>query len=703
MTQSANAPVVVEVEGDTTGLEDSVDKSATKAGEGFKKKFGKYAKAAGIATGAILGAALVSGLNTEDATVKLQHQLGLTAEESKRIGGVAGSLYAQGYGESADEINGAVQAIIQQMGGMRDASAADLQAITKDALNFSSTFGTDTAESIKGVQALLKTGLAKDANDAFNILTKGFQNGANKADDLFDTFNEYSVQFQKLGLDGKDALGLISQGLSAGARDSDIVADSLKEFSLRAVTGLKGAANYSAPVEQAFESIGLNAGEMAKAISQGGPQAKAALGQTLTALKAIKDPIAQNAAATALFGTQAEDLGKSLFALDLDTAAKGLGDIDKAANGLDTVSTKQQLEIVKREVFGLVTSIGTALMPVIHALGNFLGGTVVPILQSVSTWLRNNGAVILPLVAALGAALGVWKAIALATVAWAKAQLLLNAVQTASPMKLIIVAVVALGAALVLAYKKSETFRNILQAVWNGIKTVVSAVWNGVLKPIFNAFVAVLKAVGSAATTLWHVIQTVAHGIGVAFHAVGSAIAAVWAGIKKVFGFISDAWHAVGHVIGVTKDVIRRAFLAVGHAIKVVYDNTIGPIIDKIKDGLNALKDLAGEAEGIGNNVLGALGGGSATGKTGKNQSFDNSAFGKAAGGRVQEGRSYVVGDKYGPEIFTPWEDGYITPHNQIAGDTDNRQILVQQNYYGPTSSAGRRRELEWTLKYATR
>ena len=51
-----------------------------------------------------------------------------------------------------------------------------------------------------------------------------------------------------------------------------------------------------------------------------------------------------------------------------------------------------------------------------------------------------------------------------ATAAWTAAQWLLNAALAANPIGLVIVAVAALGAALVLAYTKSETFRNIVKA-----------------------------------------------------------------------------------------------------------------------------------------------------------------------------------------------------------------------------------------------
>src|SRR3546814_1114465 len=61
----------------------------------------------------------------------------------------------------------------------------------------------------RAVAKMIKTGLAKNAEEAFDILTRGAQTGANEAEDLLDTFSEYSTQFRKLGLDGKTAMGLL--------------------------------------------------------------------------------------------------------------------------------------------------------------------------------------------------------------------------------------------------------------------------------------------------------------------------------------------------------------------------------------------------------------------------------------------------------------------------------------------------------------
>jgi hypothetical protein len=71
---------------------------------------------------------------------------------------------------------------------------------------------------------------------------------------------------------------------------------------------------------------------------------------------------------------------------------------------------------------------------------------------------------------------GVLKLGGLATKAYTGAQWLLNAALTANPIGLVVAALVLLGVGLVVAYKKSETFRRIVQGAFAGVKLGIQAV-----------------------------------------------------------------------------------------------------------------------------------------------------------------------------------------------------------------------------------
>jgi hypothetical protein len=325
-------------------------------GSSLKSGLGGVAAIAGIgALGATIGSTLVTGiqgsLDAKDLNAKLTAQLGLTAKESARLGRIAGKLYASNYGDSMEEVNAAIKSVVTDIDGMRKASSSRLKGITGDVIEVSKAFDQDLGGVTRSVGQLMRTGLAKDAQDALNIVTVGFQAGDDKAGDFLDTLNEYGTQFRKLGIDGKTATGLISQGLKAGARDSRLVADAIKEFSIRAVDGSK-------TTSAGFKALGLDAAKMSEQIGKGGaPAARAST--VLDRLRAIKDPVKQSQAAVELFGTQAEDLGKALYALDPSRAVDGLNKVGGAARKVNTElgsTPKQQLVAFKREMEGLAVS-----------------------------------------------------------------------------------------------------------------------------------------------------------------------------------------------------------------------------------------------------------------------------------------------------------------------------------------------------------
>lgn len=313
--------------------------------------------AVGLAAGAVVGAGFAEAFSTAleqgTANAKLQGQLGLTNEEAAKAGKIAGDLYTANYGDSIDGVNDAIKSVIQNTNVGLD--SIDLKPVTAKVLDLASVFDQDLGGVTRAVGQSIRTGLAKNASEALDFITKGFQAGDDKAQDFLDTLNEYGTQFRKVGIDGKTATGLISQGLKAGARDADIVADAIKEFSIRAIDG-------STTTAAGFKSLGLSAKGMSEQIAKGGKPAAAGLDLVLDRLRAIKDPVKQSQVAVELFGTQAEDLGKALFALDPSTAVKALGDVAGAAGKFDqTVGRTPQALITgffRTIKQGAITSIG---------------------------------------------------------------------------------------------------------------------------------------------------------------------------------------------------------------------------------------------------------------------------------------------------------------------------------------------------------
>ncbi|MFF1820398.1 phage tail tape measure protein [Kribbella sp. NPDC058245] len=353
------------------------DEAGTAAGDGTRKGLlgrlgaGKaLIGGAGLAIGAVLVKGMTDALSADALNAKLSAQLGLTEKQSATVGKSAGKLFGAGYGTGIDQINEGIASVISNVDGMRGASEDTLTRISGKVVSTANIFDQDMGGVTRAVSQLMRTGLAPSADAALDIITRGFQTGADKSQDFLDTLNEYSVQFQKLGLDGATATGLLSQGLQNGARDADVVADALKEFSIRAIDG-------STTTAAGFKQLGLDAAQMSAQIAKGGKPASAGLQLVLDRLRAIKDPVKQSQAAVALFGTQAEDLGKSLYALDPSKAAAGLGEVagaaDKANAAFNNTPTAVVKSFVRQLQQGLVTVLAKGVIPAIRGVMPLFG------------------------------------------------------------------------------------------------------------------------------------------------------------------------------------------------------------------------------------------------------------------------------------------------------------------------------------------
>lgn len=684
---------------DTVGRGKGSDKAGNTAGKKFGSAFADSLKVAvGVSIAAVgekaaegISSGLAAAMDLSAARGQLQAQLGLTQAESGRIGGVAGKLFAQAYGENMQEVQGAVTSVIQNMDGMRTASSAALQETTARAITTGQVIGSDVGEVTNAVSQLMRTGLAKDSKTAFDIITKGAQTGANKAGDLLDTFNEYSTQFRRIGLDGTTALALIQQGLQAGARDSDQVADAIGQFGELALAG-------GPPVVEAFKSIGLNADDMAKRIGAGGPTAKAALGKTLAALRGTKDEQVKLNAATALFGDPGTVMGDALFALDPSgkAAAKSLGQVSGATDDAgkamgDTAAGK--LETFKRSMQTNVTEfIAGNVIPAMEKMGSALSGTGISgtavasaavgigalgfaakgaasAVSGIATAGRGIGKVAS---GAAGAARGIGtisagfrsaqvaesafsgkagtfggklrgafdtasrgakgaataiangtraataaalangrlalsharsgaaaalsatrtvlataaqRAAAIATRGWAITQAALNLVMSMNPIGLVVIAIAALVAGIVIAYKNSQTFRNIVDAAFRGIAAAGKWMWAVVLKPIFDAIkLYIFKILIPYYKMLWNAVKA-------AFSGISSAVQFAWNNV------IRPIWDALKFYI--TKFLIpyfkllwsgvSAAFNGIRSVISTVWNNGIRPVFNAVKSAIGGV------------------------------------------------------------------------------------------------------------------
>lgn len=636
----AYVSIVPSLQGFQAQLRQSVVEPAAKSGDEAGRSLGerigtglkKAALGIGVAGGALIAKGLADAIDQSNITSKLQAQLGATGKDAAKYGAVTGKLFSKGVTENFEAGAEAIRAVVN--GGLVDPTATNeqLESIATKMSDVATTFGTDMSMQTQAVSALMKNGLAKNAGEALDVITYGLQKLGPNAEDLLETFQEYPRQLQKLGLDAQTSLGLFSQGLLAGARDTDIIADAFKEFSIRSI-------DMSAGSRAAYKSLGIDAEKMEQQISKGGDRARAGLQTVLDKLRGMKDPVERNAAAVGLFGTQAEDLGSALFKLDPSKAVSAIGSVSGAATALGSTlrsGPSYELEVFKRRVTQAITeALGKYAVPAITQAGHAINTYFVPSLMlalrvgtDVFSFLRDAAPWLVPLAIAVGgltlamnanaiaigivaAVFSVYRAAMLIGIAvtngFAGAQALLNAVMSLNPFVLIVIAIAAFVAAIVVAYNKSETFRAIVQAAFDGIKVAIAAVaaaavwlWQTVLSPVFSAIGLAARILATAIVTLL-VVPFV-----LAFKVLAATAQWLWGIFGPIITWIADkvVWLAVtifkfyvalivSYIQGMAAvavwlwtNAIKPSFDFIGAAAKWLYANAIRPTVDMTKAAL---------------------------------------------------------------------------------------------------------------------
>ena len=175
---------------------------------------------------------------------------------------------------------------------------------------------------------------------------------------------------------------------------------------------------------------------------------------------------------------------------------------------------------------------------------------------------------------------------------------------------------------------------------------------------------------------LKNTFRPIIDGIEYAFNKVKDSLIENKDEFKALFDFLKDY---IGPFLG---NVFKIAIKGIGIALDAIIDTVaklisgfrsmagfIGDVVDNIKSLISLIKN---------NPAVSAIGG------------LIDSAFGggRAAGGSVTAGTSYLVGEK-GAEIFTPSSSGFITPNGGMGGNT-----VINLNVTGAIDPEGTARSI---------
>ena len=254
---------------------------------------------------------------------------------------------------------------MQKTTGLMD---EELQKATESGFALRDTFGYDLQESARTANALMKN-FGLSAEEAYNIIAVGAQNGADQNGDLLDTLNEYSAQYAALGLSADEFISGLISGSEAGVFSIDKVGDAVKEFNLRVIDG-------SNTTTEAFQALGMDADAMAARFAAGGDTAREAFFEVVNALDGMDDPIAKNTAAINLFGTQFEDLQSNVLPV-LASMEDGAGKTYDALSQINQIKYNDldsAIEGTKRSIQGvflpLASEMSAGITDVFSTLSN---------------------------------------------------------------------------------------------------------------------------------------------------------------------------------------------------------------------------------------------------------------------------------------------------------------------------------------------
>lgn len=205
---------------------DNLEKKITSVGNIIKVKLTDAVIDAGTA---MIGNAVQGALELQDASQKLAASTNATAEEMEKYSGTMENLYKNNYGDSIGEVADNI-ALVRQYTGEVDPTK--LEELTENAMALDDTFSNmDISETLRGADVLMKN-MGLSAEEAFDYITTGAQNGLNKSGELTDNIAEYGPLWAQAGFSAQEMFTILDNGLDSGAYNLDKVNDFVKEFGI---------------------------------------------------------------------------------------------------------------------------------------------------------------------------------------------------------------------------------------------------------------------------------------------------------------------------------------------------------------------------------------------------------------------------------------------------------------------------------------
>lgn len=471
--------------------------------------------------------AVSNGIKTVNAAFKgLQQEIQGANSQMSRLGEISSRLKFPDWNAQIDLIGRSAQAISDTAASSISfgQSIADLSSIT-------GIVGGDLAQlTDKARQFGKQSGLGADtAARAYTILASQIQvskigiEGLNTLEEqsivlaeasgmsIDDAATSMASTINQFGLQAEDAarvVNVLAAGSKYGAAEIKDLAESFKAVgSTSSAMGL--SVEQTTGALEALSKVGITGAEAGTQLRNVLLSLNTKMGVDLSvtslqdALGSLKPMLADTGELTKIFGRESVTA-----AIGLIQNADAVGELTAQVTGSSvateqaatrTETTAHKVEVLRAKVDDLKIGIG-----------NFLGG-LTPLAVVVSENAVNVAA-LLQVMTTLGGAIpkvistissltkttiahkAATLAVSAASKVFAASQMLVNAVLTANPIGIVIMALAALAAGIAYAYNHSEKFREACDKVWAVVKKVASAIWDNMVKAFEKVTGAIKKA-----------------------------------------------------------------------------------------------------------------------------------------------------------------------------------------------------------------
>ena len=335
---------------DTTQSKVGKNEGATEASGKFNKltgavdktKMGMVKTTAAAATAMAGVTKLVDQIYDQQSQVNtLQAKTTGSYQQSKEAIAEINKLYAEGYGESVEDLT-ETYTKLKQMNPKADLK--DLSEQTRLVSQYAKASGADTEEVMRGAQ---------NATKAWNIsYEEYFDNmftlqkvGGDVSGNLSDEMSEYTQIMGQMGLTAKDSFSAVANGIESGAYNSDKLLDFVKEFNNSLNDGR---------MEEKVENFSKKSQEMFKQYQKGNVTGGEMFKQITNEMANMTDKQKEATLASDTWSALGEDnalaviesLGKSNKAFDdVKGTAKETGDLLKESNPFELMKRGAQASI----------------------------------------------------------------------------------------------------------------------------------------------------------------------------------------------------------------------------------------------------------------------------------------------------------------------------------------------------------------------